>query len=219
MIDHGAMKRALRTHLRTLVVCTTGTTTLEATATGYGRPSGSFLTDGFRVGMELVPTGFASSAPVTITAVAALTLTTTPAPSVVQAAAGSRILAVGLPASVAWENVAHTRPTQPAPHLIEQYLPGPMAGITMGSRGLLEILPMYVLTITTAPHITTDALDGYGTGLLVHFAPGTPIPLDSGDFFTVRHDPAPFVGQVLSDGIGTRLTCTIPLRHRTANSR
>ena len=218
MIDHGALKRALRTHLRTLAVCTTGSTTLEATATGYARPSGSFLTEWFRVGMEVTPTGFTTTARSTITAVTATNLTTSTAPSVQTAGAG-RTLAVGLPASVAWENVAHERPNPPAPFLIEQYLPGPMAGITMGTRGLLEVLPIYVLTLTTAPKIATDALDGYGTALLVHFAPGTPIPLDSGEFFTVRHDPAPFLGQVLSDGIGTRMTLSIPLRHRTINSR
>jgi len=89
----------------------------------------------------------------------------------------------------------------------------------MGPLGLLEVLPLYVVTVVTAIAIDTAALDAYLTALLAHFAPGTPIPLDSGDFFVVRGDPAPFQGQVLSDGTGARVACTIPLRHRTANSR
>lgn len=219
MIDHGALKRALRTRLRTLSVCTTGSVTLAATATGYSRASGSFLTDGFRVGMELVPTGFSDSAAKTIRAVSALAITTEPAPTATNVAASGRTLAVGLPASVAYENVAHTPPDTPAPWVGEQYLPGPMARITMGPSGLLEVLPLYIVTVYTAIAIDTAALDAYLAALLNHFAPGTPIPLDSGDFFTVRGDPAPFQGQVLSDGTGARVACTIPLRHRTTNSR
>ena len=60
---------------------TTGTTTLDATGTGFSRASGSFVTDGFEVGQMVVSSGFAASGFngfSVITAVDALTMTTTP---------------------------------------------------------------------------------------------------------------------------------------------
>jgi hypothetical protein len=60
---------------------TTGTTTIDATATGFERGSGSFLTDGFAVGQTVVSSGFSGSGyngKSVITAVDALTMTTTP---------------------------------------------------------------------------------------------------------------------------------------------
>jgi hypothetical protein len=60
---------------------TTGTTTLDATGTGFSRASGSFVTDGFLVGQTVTSSGYVGSGfngKSTVTAVAALTLTTTP---------------------------------------------------------------------------------------------------------------------------------------------
>ena len=60
---------------------TTGTTTISATATGFSRSVGSFVSDGFAVGQTVVSSGFAvlgyNGASV-ITAVDALTMTTAP---------------------------------------------------------------------------------------------------------------------------------------------
>lgn len=59
----------------------TGVTTIDATATGFSRASGSFLTDGFRVGMLVVSSGFVGSGfngKSVVTAVNALTMNTTP---------------------------------------------------------------------------------------------------------------------------------------------
>jgi hypothetical protein len=52
---------ALRGRVLTLSVATTGTTSLAATATGYTRAAGSFVTDGFKPGMEVLAAGFATS--------------------------------------------------------------------------------------------------------------------------------------------------------------
>lgn len=60
---------------------TTGTTTISATATGYSRASGSFLTDGFAVGQTVTASGFVGSGfngKSIVTAVTALTMATTP---------------------------------------------------------------------------------------------------------------------------------------------
>ena len=58
---------------------TTGTTTISATATGYSRASGSFLTDGFEVGQTVNSSGFGGSGyngKSVISAVDALTMDT-----------------------------------------------------------------------------------------------------------------------------------------------
>ncbi len=60
---------------------TTGTTTIDATASGYERATGSFLDDGFSVGQTVTASGFTGSGyngESVITAVTALTMTTTP---------------------------------------------------------------------------------------------------------------------------------------------
>lgn len=63
-------------------VITTGLQSLSATATGYARTSGSFVTNGFVVGMQVNVTGFTNAANngvSTITAVTATALTVTKA--------------------------------------------------------------------------------------------------------------------------------------------
>jgi len=60
---------------------TTGTTTIDATATGYARGAGSFLTDGFLVGQFITASGFTVlgyNGGSIVTAVDALTITSTP---------------------------------------------------------------------------------------------------------------------------------------------
>src|SRR5687768_14914975 len=59
---------------------TTGSTTLEATATGYRRAAGSFVTNGFKIGQQVTASGFATAANngrSTIIAVTATDLTVT----------------------------------------------------------------------------------------------------------------------------------------------
>ena len=59
-------------------VFTTGTTSLSATATGYARAAGSFITDGFLVGTPITVTGFGTvgnNGTATVTAVTATALT------------------------------------------------------------------------------------------------------------------------------------------------
>lgn len=67
-------------------IFTTGTATLQATATGYSRSSGSFIADGFLEGLPITATGFANPAnngPSVITAVDTTTLTVTKTPATV----------------------------------------------------------------------------------------------------------------------------------------
>jgi hypothetical protein len=73
-------------------VITTGGTSLSATATGYARASGSFITNGFVPGLQINASGFTNAANnglSTITAVTATTLTVTKVGGTVAEAAAS----------------------------------------------------------------------------------------------------------------------------------
>jgi ferritin-like protein len=74
----------------------TGTVSLSATATGYGRTAGSFVTDGFAVGQQVTASGFTNpanngSSVVSAVTATALTVTKTPATAAEAAAAGRSI--------------------------------------------------------------------------------------------------------------------------------
>jgi hypothetical protein len=217
MISHELIVDALQTRLLTLSVCTTGSTTLEATANGYQRAAGSFLTDGFAVGMEVTPTGFTDTTPRVITAVTALTMTVDGVVTVDAPSAG-RTLAVGLPSRRAWENTDFT----PAPgnlYVEEQYIPGANAQLTIGAHGILEMTPLYVAILYFLANTGFLAQQRYGDALLALFAPRTTIALSNGDSLRVRTNPAPYAGQIRQrDGGWAYKVVTIPLLLHTANA-
>lgn len=216
MIDHGAVLLACRSRLTSLSVCTTGAATLTATSTGYSRAAGSFLTDGFRPGMELVGTSFtegANNAAKTITEVTATTVT---APGTVAEAAGTRTLAVVLPSSVSSENIDF-EPSQNTPYFREEYLPGPMFQATVGMEGSLDAKPMYILKVHVPQKTGVKGAWGYVTAILDHFKPGTALSVSGHDLVQVRRDVAPFAGQLLMFEAFAVTTVTIPLWVRVAN--
>lgn len=194
MIDHGQMITALRTRLLTLSVCTTGSVALAATATGYTRSAGSFLTDGFRVGMEVTATGFSANGSDTITAVTATTMTINRARTTESAAAG-RTLAVVLPALRGWENI-ETEPIVGEPHVVEQYVPGPTRLETVGSDGQVAARPMYAIHVHVPANTGNEAAVEYADALIRLFAPGATMTLTNGDVLRVRTDTGPFRGQL-----------------------
>ena len=226
MIDHEEALYALRTKVVTLSVVT-ATGSFSATATDYQRAAGSFITDGYRVGMEVKGTSFSNSennAAKMITAVATSTLTC--AGNVVEAA-GTRTLAVGLPATRVWEN-SETRDADGVPdsaeagvpYFTEEYLPGPMAQETLGTLAQLEVLPQYIPRIFVPANTGAAAAMKYATALLALFAPGTAFTLSvSSSTMRVRRDVAPFSGQIVQSSPGWAIVpITVPLRLRTANS-
>ncbi len=217
MISHHAALLALRAQVVALSVVTTGSATLAATSTGYSRASGSFVTDGFTVGMEFTPAGFAVNAVHVITAVTA-TLISTADTIAVETASSGRSLAVGLPTLRAWENVAFT-PTAGRWYVEEDYLPGPSAQETLGSRGQVEALPQYVLKLYGTAGHGPEALYAAADALLTAFAPRTGLTLSTGDTLQVRTNPAPFRSQLLAapQGGWSVVTVTIPCRVRSAN--
>jgi hypothetical protein len=230
------LQYGLRARLVTLEVCATGLVSLAATATGYTRASGSFLDDGFRVGMEIEAAGFAQAAcngTSVITAVTALTMTVTaydiaavatpdgytmtPRTLVVDAAAGSRSLTAGCPKMRAWENTRFT-PLVGIPYVSEELLPGGMNILTMGTRATLEAKPIYVVRWHGLPGDGIAAVKKAVDKLLEHFPPGLAIAFGT-DVARVRGDiaptPSPLV--LIEDGPAVT-TCSIPLRCQTLNA-
>lgn len=219
MINHRAVQLACRARLLSIVVCTTGSVTLSATATGYARTTGSFIADGFEPGMELTPTGFAANPVDVVLSVTALTLTTKTARATEVAAAG-RTLSVGLPSQCAWENVGpFGPPTVGVPFIDEQYVRGPAALNTIGPNGRIIGEPTYLPRINVPSGLGMEAATRYADAMLAAFPPGDKIVLTSGDTIEVRAEQAPYSGQLLQVAPGfAGLLCTIPLRIQSINS-
>jgi hypothetical protein len=209
------IQSALQTKLLSLVVCTTGLTTLSATAAGYARVTGSFLADQFAVGMEVTSTGFTANPTDVILGVSALTITTRNGRGA-QAAGAGRSLVVGLPSLRAWENADFT-PTRGLPFLEEQFMPGIAFTTNDGDDGMLERRPMYSPRVYV-PSNTGFLADGrYADAIAALFAPGTQIPIASGEKLVVRGDVAPMLGQRAPAALPgwSCIPVTIALRCRT----
>lgn len=212
-LDHTTLQQAMRARLLTLSVCTTGTATLSATATGYARTVGSFLADGLAAGMEITPAGYATNTVDTITAVTALTLTTRNTRAAESAASG-RTISVGLPAGRAFENQKYT-PVVNTPYVEEQYIPGPEFVTTDSYAGQLEMRPMYSPRIYVPANTGIGADGQYADAIRRHFAPGTLLLLSSGEMLEVRD--AAFCGQRAQNATGgwSTIPITIPFRVTT----
>lgn len=230
MIDEPMMQMAMRSRAMTLSFVTTGSISLAATAMGYVRTTGSFWDDGLWPGMEVVAAGFANNGPAVITKVDPLTIeakrvisttvngvtTVSLVAPPVESAAGGRSLTVGLPSLRAWENVKF-EPTPGIPWVREEFLPGPVAQVTVGPNGELEVLPQWLLHVNL-PAETGLTLKRYVNALRVLFAPRTPIALTNGDVLRVRSDTAPFPSQLQQSQPGfAEQLFTVPLRLRTPN--
>lgn len=220
MISHLQIQRACRARLLTLSVATTGTAQLSATATGYARSSGSFLADGFAVGMELVASGFSTSGnngTKYVTGVTASALAVQGGATV--ETVGTRTLAVGLPSSRVWENFGAFTPTAGVPYITERYLAGPTSLVTFATTGELEATPQYQVVVFAPSGKGSDALAGYADALLHHFKVGTALTLANGDTAMVRGDTGPFRAQIALDTPGwAAVSVTFPLRLYTFNT-
>lgn len=219
MVDNYAVQIALRARMLTLSVVSTGSISLSATATGYARATGSFLADGFFPGMEATPSGFSSNPVDVITNVDALNITTKNTRGA-EVAAGGRTLSVGLPLNRGWENKKPVTdpPTQGVPYVLEQYIPGPTAQVTLGALGEIEMRPMYTLQVFVPSESGIEAASKYADSIIRLFAPRTAIAVGS-DVLRVRTDVGPFRGQLLQrEPSFAAVSITIPLFLRTPNS-
>lgn len=200
MIDNTAATLAFRNRALTLASPTTGTTSLAATSTTYTRAAGSFVTDGFAVGMEVLAAGFATSGNngyKIVTAVAAGTLTVTSSTTMAtEAAGGNESIVCGIPEGRAWENTIFT-PTAGRPYVEEDFVPATLEHIAGNyTNGVRKETGLYVLKWyglsgkgVTAIRRATDALKDL-------FTPGTALTAGS-HTVTVRGDVGPRVGELL----------------------
>lgn len=216
MLNHLALIEALRTRLLSTVVATTGSTTLTATETGFSRATGSFITDGFTPGMEVVPAGFTNNSVTIARAVTALLLTTDARAA--QAEGSGRSLSVGIPVLRSWENTEIGRLAQRW-YIREDYIPGPAVRATGGVFGEFEHYPMYILHLEGLANVGIQALYTVADAILRNFPPTLAFSLSDGDIVYVSSDAAPYRGQAQNSYPGTvETTITIPLVGRTHNT-
>ncbi|MGB0878682.1 MAG: hypothetical protein ACPGVY_11360 [Mycobacterium sp.] len=187
-VSFADVRREIRTRLVGMTVATTGSTTLAATATGYTRASGSFITDKFEVGMEITASGFGTAANNglgIVTRAEALTLTVsaydlassngvwtkTTRTLVTEGASSGRTLLVGLPTVRAWEGVRHEK-LAGVPWVEERLVGGPSRRRGTTGDGEAEATPQYGLTLHCVAEKGTGATDRYGDALFALLPPG-----------------------------------------------
>ncbi len=209
MIAETSLELALRAHALSLVVATTGSVSLAATATGYTRSSGSFIADGLAPGMEFIPAGFTTTTPQTITAVSALAITAS-GTRTAQAAASGRSLTVKLPSRWAWEGITFN-PTAGVPWVQEAFIGGPNFLRSAVIDGSMEQRGQYVLTVH-APIGTALTARLYADAIVRGFRPGLTLAITGGDVLRIRAAPnAPSAGQLRPTEPGFQgVTASIP---------
>lgn len=235
MIDHQVLQLGIRDALADLEVAYTAPVygdvewgdlgaysiiTMSVASGKYTRATGSFLTDGFKVGMEITATGFVeadNNTTTTITAVTATTVSVTATLTDEDADTG-RTLICGMPAGFATENVAF-EPTQGVPFFEEAFPSGPTRQITLGEFGWIEHDPLYVLHIHVPEGIGVGAANAYADGVITLLAPRAAVTLSNGDVVRVRTNPGPFRTQLRNFRTGyATVTVTVPLRLHTTNA-
>lgn len=216
MVDLLAVHLALRNRALAVVPATTGSTSLSATATGYHRAAGSFVTDGFKPGMEFTPTGFATNTVDVIKSVTASDLETMNARAV-EAEASGRTIAVGFPAMRAWENDSFT-PDPARPYAEEDFEPGTQRLITQAATGKIHEDGLYVIKRYGLLNFGVAALRKEVDALKALFTPGTTLTAGS-HVVTIRTDVSPQTGRVtpLTSGHAV-LVLTIPWYARSTNA-
>ena len=189
---------------------------IAATATGYSRAAGSFITDGLCEGMEITPIGFSTNTVDTIESLTATTITTKNARTA-EAAASGRSFSVLLPASFATENSGFV-PEEGVPWVEEQYAPGGVEKITLGALGELEALPVYFPRVYVPADTGRGAASKYADAILALFAADTNITMTAPATLRVKGRPAPALGQLLQVKPGfAMIPVAISLLYRTPN--
>lgn len=226
MVDQLALQLALRNRALGVSVVTTGSTNLSATSAGYARSAGSFVTDGFYPGMEVLPSGFGvNGGRGVVQKVAALLLTIYDGCEV-EAEASGRTLTVGFPNVRVFDNlpavdgttVLDEGPVRDRPFVIEDFIPATHTLETMARNGIVTETGLYVLKLFVKENVGASALRKYVQALKALFAPGQGITVTDAQAW-VSGDVAPFESQIRNDKPGwANITLTIPWVALTTNS-
>jgi hypothetical protein len=224
MIDTELALVALRNRLLGVTVAATGAVSQTATATGYHRNAGSYLTDNFRPGMEITSvSGFLTAGNNQSTSVQGRVITAVTASDIsctgtaIESAATATI-AVGLPFCRAWEGFDVT-PVSGSPYVEEAFVPATSELVACpAAGGLLEETGLYILRIYALQNYGSHAIRRVADAIRLLFTPGTAVSAGS---YRVRvsEKTASWAGQPLSTGDGW-LVCvlTIPWYVETTNA-
>lgn len=176
-LDLRAAKLGIRARVLATVVASTGSITLTATTSGYTRDAGSFITDGFVVGLEVTPLGFSANTVDVIDSVTDLTITTKRARAA-QASGAGRSLTAYLPQTHALNgDTVQLRPGYPAWR--EEFVPAPPETITMSPNGgRTNDSGLYFATLILGQEYGDLAMDAMTSAILARFTSGTQIAAD-----------------------------------------
>lgn len=220
MLNTTAATLALRNRMLTLSVATTGTTSLSATSTGYARAAGSFVTDGFAVGMEVLASGFATAANNGYGVITSVTATALGIQGgrTVEAAGANELIVAGLPEGRVYDNATFT-PVSGRPYIEEDFVPATSTLVSFpASGGMVEETGLHVIKWYGLSGTGVTGIRRSVDALLDLFTPGTTVTAD-GTTVRVRGNPGPYAGQLLAiDGGWTVCTLTIPWLARTTNA-
>lgn len=222
-IDKTAAHLALRARAVSVSVATTGSTSIAATATGYTRAAGSFVTDGFAVGMEILASGFGTSANngyKIVVAVSALSMTVASLTTMaIEAAGGNETLVCSLPEGRAFDNVAFDPTSYTGrPFVEEDFVPATKGLMGQRNGGLVIETGLYVIKLYGLADKGVAAIRKTMDALEVLFAPGTALTAGS-HTVRVRTDVAPYQGQILPQGDGRSLcVLTVPWEAYSTNA-
>lgn len=207
---------ALRAHALAVVVCTTGLTTLAATTTGYTRAAGSFVTDGFMIGMEVTPTGFTETTPGVITYVSATDMYISGGRTA-QSAGANRSLAVNMPSIRLFENAEPMENGVVLPDRVvgrwwwrEEFAPSSQRLTTNSPHGVTESTGLYLITLGAVAGCDSIAIRRCCDAVVDAFPPTLGFTLPDGRKARIRGEVAPWAGQATNRGAWAASLITIP---------
>jgi hypothetical protein len=200
VINDRLMQLAFRDQLLDSVAATTGTTSIAATASSYTRSAGSFVTEGFEVGMEVLAAGFATAGNngyKIVTSVAAGTLGVSSSTAMsTEAAGGNESIVCGIPEGRAWDNSLFT-PTTGRWYIEEDLVPSthtvptfPKASAYAENRGL------YVLRVFGLSGKGVYAIRRVASAILAQFTPGTGFTLSDATNVRIPSENGPIARQI-----------------------
>ncbi len=209
---------ALRARWLATTVATTGSVSLSATATGYARATGSFLTDGFAVGAEITSVaGFSVSANNQATTVQGRVITGVTATTItcagcaVDGAASGRTITVGIPFQREYDNTTLVPPTG-FPYVGEEFIPATKRVRTVPAQsGSMVDTGIYLVKWFGLSNRGPEAIRKAADAVLAQFAPNTAFVLSDGTTLRIPVQFGPNAGQITAvDGGWAYVVITIP---------
>lgn len=219
--DNTAAQQSFRDRLVTLAAVSTGAANIGASGVGYTRVAGSFITDGFELGMELLASGFGISTNngiKVVTSVASLMLGVQGGLAI--EGAGATLLVVGLPEQRVWENVRLDNKASGKPYIEEQWIPQPTRMLNIPYQGgKSEAIGLYVIRWYAVEDKGSASITRPADAVVELFKAGTIITTGAGQVIRVRgRESGPYRGEVRRASPGWVVcTITIPWRAEYIN--